>query len=62
MTDSVGDLRDQFRKVGGDELISRIKLSWGLDSEGEIIGAWRNFGVPNMWYMMGPFFPSFGFR
>ena len=54
--DSVGDLCDQFRRVCGDELMSRIKLAWGWDSEGEVIGAWRNFGVPNMWYMMGRFF------
>ena len=49
--------------MGGDELISRINPVWGLDSEGETIGAWRNFGVPNMWYMMGQSSPfSFGYR
>ena len=61
--DSVGDLRDQIRIIVGDELVSRCKPIWGLNSEGEIQGAWRNFGVPNMWYMMGQFSPfSFGFR
>ena len=59
MTDSLEDLHDQIRKVGGDELVSRCKPIWGLDSEGEILGAWRNFGVPNMWYMLGQFFFSF---
>ena len=52
-TDSIGDLRDQIWRVGGDELVSRCKPLLGLDSEGEINGVWRNFGVPNMWYMMG---------
>jgi hypothetical protein len=37
-----------------------------MDSEGEITGAWRNLGVPNMWYMMGQFSPflfvTLGFR
>ena len=62
-TDSVGDLRDQIRKVGGDELMGRIKPVYGLDSEGEITGAWRNFGVPNMWYILGQFYRfSFDFR
>ena len=63
-TPSVGDIHDEIRKVGGDELVSRCnKPIWGLDSEGEANGAWRNFGVPNMWYMMGRFSPfSFGFR
>ena len=55
-TDSLGDLRDQIRKVGGDELLNRCGPLWGLDSEGEIAGIWRNFGVPNMWYMMGQYF------
>jgi hypothetical protein len=62
-TDSVGDMRDQIRRVGGDELSSRCKPVRGLDSEGEVIGAYRNIGVPNMWYMMGRFSPfSFGFK
>ena len=62
-SDSAGDLRDHIKKICSDELVSRCKPIWGLDSEGEIIGAWRNFGVPNMWYMMGQFSPfSFGFR
>ena len=56
MTDSLEDLHEQIRRVGGDELVSRCKPIWGLDSEGEILGAWRNFGVPNMWYMLGQFF------
>ena len=51
--DSVGDFRDQIKRVGGDELVSRCKPLWGFDSEGEINGVWRDLGVPNMWYMMG---------
>ena len=26
---------------------------WGLDKEGEVRGAWRELGVPNLYYMMG---------
>ena len=48
-----------MKRVVGDELTSRCKPVWGLDSEGEISGAWRNIGVPNMWYMIGRFSPYF---
>lgn len=50
-------MRDQIGRVGGDELVNRCKPIWGLNSEGEINGAWRDLGIPNMWYIMGQFFP-----
>ncbi|KAF9448282.1 FAD/NAD(P)-binding domain-containing protein [Macrolepiota fuliginosa MF-IS2] len=49
----LGDSRDVFRNVCGDEIAEKVKRIWGLNSEGEIYGAWRDVGVPNLWYMMG---------
>ncbi|KAJ7904759.1 hypothetical protein B0H14DRAFT_2664275 [Mycena olivaceomarginata] len=49
----VGDVRDNIRKVCGDELTDRCKPIWGLDADGEIQGCWRDLGVPGLWYMMG---------
>ncbi|KAK7054240.1 hypothetical protein R3P38DRAFT_2856057 [Favolaschia claudopus] len=49
----VGDVRDNIRKVCGDELTDRCKPIWGLDAEGEIQGCWRDTGLPGLWYMMG---------
>ncbi|KAJ7498695.1 hypothetical protein FB451DRAFT_1334343 [Mycena latifolia] len=49
----VGDVRDNIRKVCGDELAAKCKPIWGLDEEGEIQGCWRDLGLPGLWYMMG---------
>ncbi|KAJ7648501.1 hypothetical protein B0H17DRAFT_1103099 [Mycena rosella] len=49
----VGDARENIRKVCGDELADKCKPIWGLDEEGEIKGAWRDLGIPRLWYMMG---------
>ncbi|KAJ6515648.1 hypothetical protein C8R45DRAFT_957213 [Mycena sanguinolenta] len=49
----VGDVRDNIRKVCGDELADKCKPIWGLDEEGEINGCWRDLGIPGLWYMMG---------
>ncbi|KAJ6598831.1 hypothetical protein DFH09DRAFT_1243368 [Mycena vulgaris] len=49
----VGDVRDNIRKVCGDELVEKCKPIWGLDEEGEIQGCWRDLGIPGLWYMMG---------
>lgn len=37
----------------GPEEGKKIVPIWGLNDEGEIRGAWREIGLPNMWYMMG---------
>ena len=42
-----------MRSILGPELGARLKPIWGLDSEGEIKGAWRDIGVPRAWCMMG---------
>jgi len=49
----VGDVRDNIRKVCGDALTDKCKPIWGLDTEGEIQGCWRDLGIPGLWYMMG---------
>jgi hypothetical protein len=33
--------------------VGQCKPVLGLDSDGEVIGAWHNLCIPNMWYMMG---------
>ncbi|KAK6992953.1 flavin-containing monooxygenase [Favolaschia claudopus] len=48
-----GDAREGLRKVFGDELREKCKKIWGLNEEGEINGAWRDLGIPGLWYMTG---------
>ncbi|KAJ6490350.1 hypothetical protein C8R47DRAFT_1273552 [Mycena vitilis] len=40
----VGDVRDNVRRVCGDELAAKCKPIWGLDEDGEIQGCWRDLG------------------
>ena len=47
------DYRDGFRKILGGDLGGKVKQIWGLDSDGEPRGAWRDIGVDNLWCMMG---------
>jgi hypothetical protein len=42
-----------MRGILGPEVGARLKPIWGLDPEGEIRGAWRDVGIPRVWYMMG---------
>ncbi|KAF8965605.1 FAD/NAD(P)-binding domain-containing protein [Flammula alnicola] len=49
----LGNTIDQFRRVCGEEVAKKMKRVGGLDEEGEINGAWRNVGVPGLWYMFG---------
>ena len=49
----LGDYRDGFRKILSEELGSKVKQIWGLDSASESRGAWRDVGVDNLWCMMG---------
>jgi len=48
-----GDERDAVIKVLGSDFAEKLKPLWGLDDEGEIRGAWRDIGVPHLWYMIG---------
>ncbi|KAF7378261.1 Flavin-containing monooxygenase [Mycena sanguinolenta] len=49
----LGNARDGVRKVCGDAVGDKCKPIWGLNEEGEINGAWRDLGVPGLWYMIG---------
>ncbi|KAJ7137003.1 hypothetical protein C8R44DRAFT_768224 [Mycena epipterygia] len=49
----LGEARDGVRKICGDEIGAQCKKIWGLNNEGEINGAWRDLGVPGLWYMIG---------
>ena len=49
----LGDFRDGFREILGEELCGKVKQIWGLDGDGELKGAWRDIGVDNLWCMTG---------
>jgi hypothetical protein len=51
----LGEARDPMRKIIGPEAGAHLKEIWGLDSEGEIKGAWRDIGLPRLWCMIGNF-------
>jgi hypothetical protein len=55
----LGEARDPMRKILGPEAGARLKQIWGLDSEGEIKGAWRDIGLPRLWCMIGTLFSCF---
>ncbi|KDQ09026.1 hypothetical protein BOTBODRAFT_37407 [Botryobasidium botryosum FD-172 SS1] len=41
--------RDSIAKLLGDDIAERISPTWGLNSEGELYGLWRNAGHPQLW-------------
>ena len=49
----IGDPRVEFKKIIGEELCSKMRPIWGLDSSGEPKGVWRDIGIENLWSMMG---------
>lgn len=55
LTTGIGDPRGEYKKIIGEELGSKVKQIWGLDSSGEPKGVWRDIGVDNLWAMMGNF-------
>lgn len=45
---------DDKRLLGPSDIASRLDVTWGLDSEGEIRGMWkRHLGIDNIWVMGG---------
>ena len=50
---SFADPRGPVRDIVGPEDGEKITAIWSLNSEGELRTAWREIGLPNMWYMMG---------
>ena len=49
----LGDAREEYKRLLGDELGGKLKQIWGLDSSGELKGVWRDVGIDNLWSMMG---------
>jgi len=54
----LGEASDQIREICGEEVVSRMKKIWGMNSEGEINGIWRDIGIPNIWCALGIVFFS----
>jgi len=48
LTTGIGDPRDEYKKIIGEELGSKVKQIWGLDSSGEPKGVWRDIGIDNL--------------
>ena len=48
-----------MRKILGPVAGAHLKEIWGLDSDGEIKGAWRDIGLPHLWCMIGTLFSCF---
>lgn len=51
----IGDPRDEYKKILGEELGCKLRQMWGLDESGEPKGVWRDIGVDHLWSMMGNF-------
>ena len=48
------DWRVPVRRLVGEDKASGMAPVWGLNSEGEVRGAYRELhGLPNMWLMLG---------
>ncbi|KAJ3559302.1 hypothetical protein NM688_g425 [Phlebia brevispora] len=47
------DYRGPIRAIIGEDPKQPLTPIWGLNAEGELRTAWREVGVPNVWYMMG---------
>ena len=57
----LGDPREHIRRVWGGEVTDKCKTIWGLEEEGKVKGAWRDLGIPGLWYTMGSFVSWLGF-
>lgn len=49
----LGDRTEPVRKILGPELSTTLAPIWGLDSEGELYGTWKELGIENCWGMLG---------
>lgn len=49
----VGSANEEYKKILGEELGSKLRPIWGLDDSGEPKTVWRDIGVENLWSMMG---------
>ncbi len=44
---------DSIRRTLGSDISERCGPIWGVDEDGEMRGAWRQFGVENLWVVVG---------
>ena len=44
---------DAVRKMGGDEIVKKVKRPFGLNEEGESNNYWRDCGVPRLYFTLG---------
>jgi hypothetical protein len=49
------NMRIQYRKIFGEEVVDRVKDVWGFDKESEIKSVWCKTGHPGLWFMGGKF-------
>ncbi|XP_006457702.1 hypothetical protein AGABI2DRAFT_190142 [Agaricus bisporus var. bisporus H97] len=49
----LADMSSEIRQLCDADVNKKLKKLWGLNSEGEIYGVWRDLGVPNLWMMCG---------
>ncbi|KAL9076218.1 MAG: hypothetical protein Q9157_003753 [Trypethelium eluteriae] len=50
-----GNMRENARKIFGDQLADRVGDVWGFDEEGELRTIWRRSGHPGFWFFGGNF-------
>ena len=44
---------DSIRRTLGSNISERCRPIWGVDEEGELRGAWREFGPKGLWVVVG---------
>ncbi|OCL07499.1 putative flavin-containing monooxygenase [Glonium stellatum] len=52
-TGFVGNMREMAADIIGGEAADRLEDFWGLDSEGELRGAYKPLSYPGLWFMGG---------
>ncbi|KAG0645380.1 Flavin-containing monooxygenase YUCCA3 [Hyphodiscus hymeniophilus] len=48
-----GNMRESATEIFGSEVANGLEDFFGVDAEGEILGAWRRQGYPGIWYNGG---------
>ncbi|KAA6408835.1 MAG: dimethylaniline monooxygenase (N-oxide forming) [Lasallia pustulata] len=47
------NMRKEIAPIVGEEIAEQLEEFWGVDQEGEILGAFKPSGHPGLWYMGG---------
>ncbi|KIJ67523.1 hypothetical protein HYDPIDRAFT_173996 [Hydnomerulius pinastri MD-312] len=48
-----GDHRDVMTDICGPEVASKVGEIWGVDEDGQVMGAWRDCGHEGLWFGIG---------